>query len=131
MRFGILHSPSPRSGVDIFGGKKINLHLWVGWVEVRLRSVRLSRKTQLIKAKPKGAKFGVGFRSAQPNLRGDLCQSPSALRSVIERLKKTKLHGRGSFTDIIDKHQPMRKTRPDAVPNRGYSFFMETADKRR
>ena len=26
--------------------------------------------------------------------------------------------GRGSFTDIIDKHRQMIKTRPDAVPNR-------------
>jgi hypothetical protein len=24
----------------------------------------------------------------------------------------------GAFTDIIDNHQPMIKTRPDAVPNR-------------
>jgi hypothetical protein len=28
--------------------------------------------------------------------------------------------GRGSFTDIIDKHRQMIKTRPKALPNRDY-----------
>jgi len=68
MRFLLLHSPSPRSGVDIFGGKKINLHLWVGWVEVRSRRVRAAQN-------PTYQTLVLGFTALNPTY-GAICVNP-------------------------------------------------------
>jgi hypothetical protein len=37
-------------------------------------------------------------------------------------LKSIGIWCRGGFADIIDNHRQIIKTRPDAVPNRGYSW---------
>jgi hypothetical protein len=39
---------------------------------------------------------------------------------ALRGLKLICIYGRGGFTDIINNHQPMIKTRPDAVSHRGY-----------
>ena len=52
---------------------------------------------------------------------GKLVGEPAPTKfNALRGLKSICILCRGSFTDIIDNHQPMIKTRPDSVSHRGY-----------